>query len=94
MKEICISIHVPGYFRRFVPVQPIGEIPSGFPFKIDASVLLGFVILIDIIQPVSETETGILYEPTDPVSFLYQPERGPKREHENNGTSVSASRVG
>ena len=59
----------------------------------DEPVLLGFVILIDIIEPVSETETGMLYEPTDPISFLYQPERGPKREHENNGTSVSAGRV-
>ena len=42
----------------------------------------------------SETETGMVYETTDPISVLYQPERGPKREHENNGTSVSASRVG
>ena len=32
----------------------------------------------------------MLYEPTDPISFLYQSERGPKREHENNGTYVSA----
>ena len=23
------------------------------------------------------------YEPIDPISFLYQPERGPKREYQN-----------
>ena len=69
MKEICMSIPFLGYFRRFVPVQPIGEIPSAFAFKIDKPVLLGFDILIDIIQPVSETETGMLYEPTNPISF-------------------------
>ena len=26
------------------------------------------------------------YEPIDPMSFLYQPEHGPKREHQNSVT--------
>ena len=28
-------------------------------------------------------ERGIRYEPIDPISFLYQPERGPKSEYQN-----------
>ena len=28
------------------------------------------------------------YEPIDPISFLYQPERGPKREYQNIVTRI------
>ena len=31
------------------------------------------------------------YEPIDPISFLYQPERGPKREHQNIVTLQTVS---
>ena len=33
------------------------------------------------------------YEPIDPISFLYQPERGPKREYQNIVTLFKRCRI-
>ena len=33
------------------------------------------------------------YEPIDPISFLYQPERGPKREYQNIVTLFKRYRI-
>ena len=33
------------------------------------------------------------YKPIDPISFLYQPERGPKREYQNIVTLFKRYRI-
>ena len=38
-------------------------------------------------------ERGMRYEPIDPISFLYQPERGPKREYQNIVTLFKRCRI-
>ena len=36
---------------------------------------------------------GMRYEPIDPISFLYQSERGPKREYQNIVTLFKRCRI-
>ena len=50
------------------------------------------LLYIEVID-VFFNERGMRYEPIDPISFLYQPERGPKREYQNIVTLFKRCRI-